>query len=142
MEMDGVGSLVMDGEFWLLCCFRSMFGLNCARRFANSEVEVWYEEPPLRLCGLERTIPFGLERSEAVELDAESMESGVVQSLVWSLRTSSSVRIPVDLESILMLEGAMLTASVSVSMLSSDCTLRMFGTTIAGCSVNPGTLLW
>lgn len=76
-----------------------------------------------------------------MELVRESMESGVVHSRMLSLKPSSSVRIPVDLESRLRLEGAMLTASVSVSMLSSDCTLRMFGTTMAGCSVNLGTLL-
>lgn len=56
----------------------------------------------------------------AEELATEWVEWGVTQILivVESLGISSSVRMPVDLESMLMLEGAML--SVSVSMLSSD----------------------
>ena len=82
--------------------------------------------------------PLVLERMELV---TERMESGVSQVLMVevSLRMSSSVRIPVDFESRLILEGAML--SMSVSMLSSDCARRRFVSTTAGRSRYIGRLL-
>lgn len=58
--------------------------------------------------------------------------------IVASLNASSSVRIPVDFDKRLILDGAMLSVSV-VSMLSSDCARRRFVKTTADRLWNIGT---
>ena len=94
---------------------------------ANSEVEVWRNDPPRRLCGRERTSPLLLPEVEGTD----KSDSGVRHvGIVASLSSSSSVSMPVDLERLLTLDWAML--SVSVSMLSSEWTLRRFVSTTAG----------
>ena len=104
-----------------------MFGLNWARRLANSDVEVCRKDPPRRLWGRERTSSLLLPESEG----RDKSDSGVRHvGMIASLNSSSSVSIPVDLDRLLMLDCAML--SVSVSMLSSEWTLRRFVSTTAG----------
>lgn len=116
-----------------------MFGLNWARRSANSEVEVCKNDPPRRPCGRERTSPLLLPELTSGE-GADRRDSGVRHvGMVTSLSSSSSVRIPVDLERLLMLDWAML--SVSVSILSSECTLRRFVRTTAGWLRYMGTVV-